>query len=320
MQIIKRGNMGELRKDYILDRWVIVSAGRGKRPRELAKPYSSKHGIDYFAPGHENLTPNEKGRIEGDAGWKIRWFENKFPAVTLEGNPVVETHNRFFTFASAYGNHEVIVETRDNRQLHQLSVKEISDILKIYAKRIDELQKQEDIAYVNVFKNHGLFGGTSILHSHSQVVSTNILPKSVADECRAVRKFLTCPYCDIISHERRSKRFCFENKDVVAFTPYASRYNYEAWIFPKQHITSFSDIPFGSMADILKKVLERINSITNISYNYAVHYSPKGENLHVHIEVYPDIAIWGGFERGSGIVINSVSPEDAAAFYRGEAE
>jgi UDPglucose--hexose-1-phosphate uridylyltransferase len=312
--------MGELRKDYILDRWVIVSSGRGKRPREFSKPKSTKHGIDYFAPGHEHLTPSEKGRVGGKDTWSIRWFDNKFPAVTTEGSPNIETHNRFFTFASAYGNHEIIVETPDDRQLYELSVKEIAAVLKVYAKRIEELQKNSDVAYVNVFKNHGPLGGTSIIHSHSQIITTNIVPNTVQDKCRAVRKFTSCPYCDILTHERRSKRACFETKDMLAFAPYASRYNYELWIFPKQHMTSFSDIPFESMAGILKKALTKIHNFPNISYNYAIHYSPKGEDLHVHMGLYPDIAIWGGFERGSGIVINSVLPEDAAKFYRGEGE
>jgi hypothetical protein len=40
--------------------------------------------------------------------------------------------------------------------------------------------------------------------------------------------------------------------------------------------------------------------------------------LHFHIEVTPREATWSGFEYCSGTIINSVSPEDAAKFYRGE--
>ena len=51
--------------------------------------------------------PDEKG------GWKIRVFQNKFPAVKMEGDFNIKTHNDFYTFATAYGQHEVIVETPD---------------------------------------------------------------------------------------------------------------------------------------------------------------------------------------------------------------
>lgn len=311
--------MSELRKDYVLDRWVIISTGRKKRPRELARPADEhKPETDFFAPGNEHLTPAEIGRIEKNGKWQIRWFPNKFPAVTPEGNATPRTDNKYYTFADAYGYHEIIVESPNDRQLFELSVDNISEVLKVYSNRIDDLEKKQGVAYVNVFKNHGPLAGTSILHSHSQVITTSVLPTVITQKISACKKFVNCPYCDIIARESKSDRACFENDEVIAFAPYASRYNYECWIFPKKHITSFADIPFASFADILKKILTRIHSIPNISYNYAVHYSPVGENLHVHLEVYPDIAIWGGFERGSGMVINSVSPEDAAKFYRGE--
>ena len=42
------------------------------------------------------------------------------------------------------------------------------------------------------------------------------------------------------------------------------------------------------------------------------------DGLQFHIEVTPRMAKWAGFELGSGIIINSVGPEDSAKFYRGE--
>ena len=53
-----------------------------------------------------------------------------------------------------------------------------------------------------------------------------------------------------------------------------------------------------------------------VSYNYFLHYAPQGEDLHFHIEICPRIADWGGFELGTDTTINSVTPEDAAEFYR----
>jgi len=34
---------------------------------------------------------------------------------------------------------------------------------------------------------------------------------------------------------------------------------------------------------------------------------------HWHLEVYPRLAIWAGFEKSTGMFINVVPPEDAAA-------
>jgi len=310
--------VGELRKDYVLDRWVIISSARAQRPHELQKSVTKQKGACYFCPGSESSTPAEIGRVVKNGSWQIRWFENKFPALKPEGQPSLHTDNRFYTSASAYGYHEVVVETpRHDRQLAQLSAEEIEEVLYVYARRIVELEKKPNIKYVSVFKNHGYLGGTSIIHSHSQIMATAILPPEIEAKLSAMRKFISCPYCNVIRSESNSGRKCFENDDFIAFTPYASRFNYEIWIFPKQHIPRMEDINFSSLASVVRSVLKKVHE-ANLDYNMIVQYGPKGEDFHFHIEVCPRSAIWAGFEFASGIVINSVSPEDAAKYYRDE--
>lgn len=312
----------ELRKDYILDRWVFLAEERKKRPRELKKEEKIEEIKEcFFCPGKEHLTPPEIGRIEENGKWKIRWFPNKYPAVKEEGNAVIKTDNDFFTFSDAYGSHEVIVECPEHKkQLWDLSVEHLKKILYVYKERINSLLNKQNIKYVLIFKNHGREGGTSLLHSHTQAISLNKIPQLIIDETNATKKFSYCPYCRILNIEKNSYRRCFENNNFVAFTPYASRYNFEIWIFSKRHLTNLnemSDEEFSDLALILKNILSKLKEL-NISYNYHFHYAPKQENLHFHIEITPRIAVWAGFEIGSNDIINSVTPEDAARFYRGE--
>jgi UDPglucose--hexose-1-phosphate uridylyltransferase len=311
----------ELRKDYILDRWVFLASARKKRPREFKKAEKkAEEKICYFCPGNEHLTPPEIGRI-GKKKWKIRWFPNKFPAVEQKGNPIIKTDNTFFTFSDAYGKHEVIAETPDHKkQMWDLSKEHLKEILDVYKQRIIELSKLEHIKYVIVFKNHGREGGTSLVHTHTQIAAVNILPTAVEDEVKASKKYSKCPYCDIIKIEKDSHRRCFENNSIVAFAPYASRFNFEVWIFPKRHvknITELNDKETADLAEVLKNVLIKLKKL-NASYNFFLHYAPPGEDLHFHIEVTPRFATWAGFELASDAIINSVLPEDVAKFYRGE--
>ncbi len=311
----------ELRKDYVLDQWVIISAGRGKRPHEFKKEEKESVGVCYFCPGNESLTPPEITRVEKDGRWKIRVFPNKFAAVEKAGDPTVKTHNKYYTFTDAWGSHEVIVDTPDHKKnMSNLSVDEIKDVLKLYSGRITELERDPNIKYVSVFKNHGKEAGASIVHSHTQIISLNIIPPHVYDEDHGCRKCEGCPYCEVIENEKKSHRRCFENNTFVAFTPYASRFHYELWIFPKRHFRRMDDMmdeEFADLASVLKQALERLDTI-NAPYNLLVHYSPKDGNLHFHIEIAPRLATWAGFEFEDNITINSVSPEDAAKFYRGE--
>jgi len=311
----------ELRKDYILDRWVIIASERKKRPREFKKIKAKKEEICYFCPGNENLTPAETGRIKKDGQWIIRWFPNKFPAVSHEGSPSIRSANKYFTYADAFGIHELIVETPDHdKQLADLSEERIKEILKVYANRITELSKTDGTKYVIVFKNEGMEAGTSLVHSHTQVVTYNKIPVLVEEEVNAARTYGTCPYCEIINIEKNSYRRVFENNNFVSFTPYASRFNYEIWIFPKEHIkniTEMDEVKLEDLASILKKILMKLKEM-NLPYNFFLHYAPDGKDLHFHIEICPRLSTWAGFELSTGETINSVSPEDAAKFYRGE--
>jgi len=193
----------ELRKDYVLNRWAIIAKTRSKRPHQFKQEddmYKNDPGPGkcFFCPGNEDQTPPEWGRIgDGDKGWKIRWFKNKFAAVESKGKFEVTTDNKYFTFSNAYGHHEVIVETPDHtQQMWDYNEEHLAMILKVYANRIDELGGKEHIKYVNVFKNHGKNAGTSIVHAHSQVISLNIIPHEVELKLKAIKKF---EHCHIIS-------------------------------------------------------------------------------------------------------------------------
>lgn len=312
----------EIRKDYILDRWVYLSENREKRPKEFKTDEVCKIASTcFFCPGNEKLTPAEIGRISKKDKWELRWFTNKFPAVTKEGNPAIKTDNDFFTYSSAFGTHEVIVESNDHKQqLWDLNTEHIKQLFLVYNERIIQLEKDKDTKYVLIFKNHGREAGTSLIHSHTQITSLNKIPKLVSDKVAACKKYEKCPYCKIIEIEKNSDRRCFENNTFVAFTPYASRYNYEILVFPKRHVKGLNDLTeeeFIDISDILIKILNRLKTF-NMSYNFFIHYSPKGEDLHLQIEITPRIALWGGFEIGSDDIINSISPEYAAKFYRNE--
>ncbi len=311
--------MGILRKDYLLERYVYYAISRGKRPVEFKKIIEkAPAGVCYFCPGSESLTPLEIGRIGSGEKWELRWFQNKFPAVEKKGSGKL-LGPPFFKEGSNYGTHEVIAETKNHdEQLAETPVGHIAALLKIYQERIREISKEKQVKYVSVFKNHGKDAGTSIIHEHSQIISLSHIPPLIREEIAKRKKFRSCPYCTIIKKEAKSERLIAENDAFVAFAPFASRFNYEAWIFPKRHLRSFADFrdqDYLHCAELLKKILMKLRSM-DAPYNYYVHYSPKGEDLHFHIEITPRIATYAGFELGTGCVINSILPEDAAERYK----
>ncbi|MBN2566477.1 hypothetical protein JXB02_00130 [Candidatus Woesearchaeota archaeon] len=314
--------MGELRKDYLLDRYSIIASERARRPKQFVQAPEQHPDVKlcFFCPGHEDTTPPEIGRIgDGQGGWSVRWFPNKFPAVMEGVEPTIRTDNGYFTWSGNFGMHEVIAETPDHgRQLWDLSAEAIAPILGVYRQRIEALSRRRGVRYVLVFKNHGKEGGTSLVHSHTQVTALNIVPDEVRQKEHITKEMGRCPYCDIVAIERTSHRRIIETDRFAAFCPYASEFNFEALIMPKRHVTGMTELDetdLHEMARCLATILAKLKEL-NAPYNYYLHYGI--DRMHLYLRVTPRLNIWAGLEHGSGAKVITVSPEDAAAFYRGE--
>ncbi|MEI6597076.1 MAG: galactose-1-phosphate uridylyltransferase [bacterium] len=299
----------EIRKDYLSDKHVIITPGRAKRPRDIKEQtIISRVSSCPFCP--ENIDQkNILDRINGPQG-EILSTKNIFPAVTLDNK-------------KAYGAQEVIIETPDHKkELHDLSEGQIEQLLRMYAKRTLALSKIKNIEYILCFKNQGSKAGASIVHAHSQIFATDIMPSEIKDELKLSRDYQNdhkiCAYCDIIKKEIKSPRKIYEDKYIAAFAPYASQYHYESWIFTKRHldnITKLNDEEFKSFAKLLKKILIKLSEL-NLSFNYFLHQSISDKEQHFYLKIQPRDSIWAGVELGSGLIINSVAPEEAAEFFR----
>jgi UDPglucose--hexose-1-phosphate uridylyltransferase len=337
--------MNELRKDPILGNWVIISPERGKRPQSFTRPQRlvKKKKICPLCSGNENLTPPEiyalrpKRSKPNTRGWRVRVVPNKFPALDKE-KELVNERLGIFDMMSGFGTHEVIIETPEHdKNLRNQSIKELSEVLKIFQHRIRELYKDNRLRYCLVFKNEGWEAGASLQHPHSQLIATPVIPKRIREELIGSRNYFKrekrCIYCDILSQERKSKeRIVYENKEYVAFCPFASRFPFEIWLLPKRHNADFcsrttkKNIPL--LADALKTTMQKLAStLNNPQYNYVIHTIPNpiskhgyGKNIdkdfHWHIEIIPRLTRVAGFEWGADFYINPMAPEEAARSLR----
>jgi len=101
--------------------------------------------------------------------------------------------------------------------------------------------------------------------------------------------------------------------------PYASINPMEFWILPKKHapnILNLTAAEISAFAKTLKTTLKALKELVNDPpYNYGIHLSlnpETQESYHWHLEVYPKLATWAGFEKSTGTYINTVTPENAA--------
>jgi UDPglucose--hexose-1-phosphate uridylyltransferase len=304
----------EIRKDYFRNQYVIIAANRAKRPQQIKKDENEYGKFCYFCPdniGNKVITLRENNE-KGD--WQILSFINDFPCVSLD-NP------------KSYGQAEVLIETRQHGpDVNDFSIKHIVKIIDAYINRYDSLMKIEGVKHVIIFKNEGGKAGASIAHTHSQIIALPIMPPKVEHEMNSYRKYRqekqTCPLCDIIKNEMNGPRVIFEDKFIFAAAPYASESPYGAWIIPKRHVKKISDLSLDekeSIAKVLKQILGKLDEM-GISYNYFIENAVVYDDYHMNIKISPRPNIWAGLELGTGVIVNSIAPERAAAIYRGEEE
>jgi len=297
----------EIRKSYIFDKYAIIAPGRVARPHDNKKNKNNPN-----CPFCKNNLKAHKilKTITTKDGNKVTAIRNEFPVVS-ENN------------SKAYGEQEVIIESsRHTQQMADMDLEQITAILKMYISRSKIIAKNKKIKYISCFKNQGVSAGASLLHPHSQIFATNIITPDVKEELEALKKYTKhnkrCAYCDIIKEELQNNCLVFNDKNIIAFTPHASEYPYELWIFSQRHISSITELKLSelkSLAQVIKMACQKLKKL-KLDFNYFLHDVINENKQHFYIKIEPRGGVWAGIELGSGIAIDQVDPEEAAKYYQ----
>jgi UDPglucose--hexose-1-phosphate uridylyltransferase len=329
--------MSEIRQDPTTEEWVIIARERAKRPNDFVHQRSKVEAPDFspscpFCPGNESMTPPQTLMYEKQSGnsWQVRAFTNKFAALNPDGKTTRHITEDFFTEMTGVGMHEVIVETPlHNRSLALMGEAEILRVLTAYHERYNKLSQQPSAKLVIIFKNHGIAAGTSLEHSHSQLVVTPVVPKHIRMRHEVAIRYYDksgrCLYSDLVEHElMNGKRIVMETEKFVVFHPFASQRPFETWIVPKKFQASFGNVSqedLQNLAHVLRINLVKLyRGLNDPDFNYVIDTAPvedENEPYYLwHMRIIPRLTEVAGFEIGSGIYINTAIPEETAEFMR----
>lgn len=233
--------MSEFRQNPITKQWVLVAPSRAKRPDQYAT-YSVMHGVSehdpacVFCPGNEHINSHEVLRTPLGKDWEIRVIPNKFQALE---HTAVYRHKDFYISHSGDGDHEVIITRKHNEPVALQSINVVELTIRTFIERIQALSLHPELAYVQIFHNHGRDAGASIVHPHYQIIATPIVPPHLHSEIMGCYHYFqnhqACVYCDIIKEEISVKdRLVYESEHFVVISAYASRSPFETWILPKK--------------------------------------------------------------------------------------
>jgi UDPglucose--hexose-1-phosphate uridylyltransferase len=331
--------MAELRREPVLERWVVVTAQPWEALAEVLRQRRERNGRSScpFCPGQERETPEEVYAVRDpasrpdDKGWSLRVVPNKFPALRIEGE-IERSGEGVFDRISATGAHEIVIETASHADdWDRWSLEAVAEVLKAYRERSLDLRRDERFRQVLVARNHG--PGLALLpHPHSHVLALPVVPKRIDDEVRGVLEYFgrkeRCAYCDIVHQELADgERVICETGAYVAIAAFAARYPFETWVLPKDHDHDFGAVGaerLVELAGLLKALTGTLHRLLpDLAYSLVLHTSPLQRfvepRYHWHLEIRVRLAVGEGFEWGTGFFVNPVAPEEAARLLRSEA-
>jgi UDPglucose--hexose-1-phosphate uridylyltransferase len=210
--------------------------------------------------------------------WRVRVVPNLYPA---------------------FERQEVVVHTPE----HVRSIADLShEQLDLVAEAWQQRRAAEPDGYLHALINEGRVAGSSLPHTHSQLVWLRDTPPAVATE-RDVGAVLDAPQV-------------LEQNGIVAVAPRAGRVPYETLLAPADPESDpWTSDRLSPALRALAEVVRRLHKLGGpVPLNAWLHAGPWW-----HIELFPRLTVLAGIELGAGIYVNTVAPEEAARQLRDEA-
>ena len=325
--------MPEVRVDPLTGLKSIVTPDRATRPggglrAEPCPPIDPE--TDPFLEGHEDRTPPEvyavrpNGSAPDTPGWKVRVVPNRYPALAPDSEePAPFAKRDLFTATAARGCHEVVINAPDPvPSLVHLDVDQVETAVEVWRERTRV--HADEAAYVHVIVNERREAGASLPHTHAQVYALDFVPAAVARErerfgAYAQRTMGGNLLQDLLQEEvKLADRIVAIDGEAVLLVPYGARFPYQLMLVPRRPRARFDeDGPTGAalLHDALSRLERRLGASPPL--NLWVRTAPRGaDHFCWRIDIVPRLTNMAGLELGTGVHLNIVSPERAAAELR----
>jgi UDPglucose--hexose-1-phosphate uridylyltransferase len=322
----------EIRWDPLLDQWVVIA--------------SHRQGRTFLPPPDEcPLDPSRDGRhteIPAD-DYEVVVFENRFPSLEtgalLGPDPDnLADDDPLFSRRAGVGRCEVVCFTSDHSAAFaSLPPARVDTVFEAWVDRTRDLNAMPEVEQVFVFENRGEEIGVTLSHPHGQIYAYPFVPPRMRRQIESARRYRQrtgeCLHCVLLAAERRAgTRIVAENDLVTVVVPHAARWPFEAHVYPRRHVPdlpSLTDAERAAVARAYLDLLQRFDRLfpTPTPYIAAWMQAPARhdrELMHLHAEVFSirraagKLKYLAGSESGAEVWINDISPEGAAAAFRGE--
>jgi UDPglucose--hexose-1-phosphate uridylyltransferase len=324
--------VSEIRIDPLTGQRSVLAAARAKRPGSGldGAPVPSDAGPeDPFAEGNEASTPPEIYAVRPDGsapdtpGWRVRVVPNRYPALEPDSpdTPPTESPDLFWS-GPARGAHEVIINAPESvGSLAELDPGQVALAADVWRER---MRAHGDAACLHLMVNEGPGAGASVPHTHAQLFALDFVPAAIARERERFGAYATRTMGgnllgDLLQQEvRRRERIVAIDAEGVLLAAWGARVPYQLMIIPRRPRMRFEE-DGPTAAALLHGALTRLRRRLGHSaaVNLWVRTAPSGaEHFCWRIDIVPRLTHEAGFELGTGVGLNVVTPEQAAAELR----
>jgi UDPglucose--hexose-1-phosphate uridylyltransferase len=259
----------------------------------------------------------------------VRVVPNLYPALTpagedvhIQSSPRRDPRSELFLSLPASGSHEVIVNGPESvLSLAELPAAQVAAAMDVWRERMRVHAESE---YVQLIVNERREAGASLPHTHAQLYALDFVPALVARERERFGSYATRSMGqnmleDLVAEEvRLRERIVAIDDDAVLMAPYASCLPFQLMLVPRRPRARFEDDgPTGAalLHDGLTRLARHLGSSPPL--NMWVRTAPRGaEHFCWRIDVMPRLTHLAGLELSSGVNLNIVAPEHAAALLR----
>ena len=218
------------RHDPLLDRWVLVSVGRTRRPWNGSRESASRIEPPrydpkcYLCPGNVRANGQQNPEYPGTFV-----FTNDFAALHPD-SPTNRHEDGLLIAEGERGTSRVVCfSPRHDLGMASMAVADIRTVVDMWADQTTELGK--DYRWVQVFENRGAEMGASSPHPHGQIWAGSALPTDAAREDATQRAYAAAHpramLLDYAAQEQGGPRVVEEGADWLVVVPYWAAWPYE---------------------------------------------------------------------------------------------
>jgi UDPglucose--hexose-1-phosphate uridylyltransferase len=285
--------------------WVLVSPHRATRPWQgqvEAVATADRPAYDpacYLCPGNTRANGERNPEYTGTFV-----FENDFAALRPDAPAAELDAGGLIRAETETGRCRVVCfSPRHDLSLPEMETPAIRRVVDVWADEYARLGSLPEIGHVQIFENKGEAMGASNPHPHGQIWAQRSVPMGPARETARQREHfdrhgrtLLSDYLRLEEHE--GERIVCANDGWVALVPFWAVWPFETLVVsrePVSDLTRLGDAARDGLADVLKRLTARYDSLFGVSFPYSagIHQSPTdGEahpEWHLHLHFYPPL-------------------------------